>query len=318
MPARIQNTLRLLGEQIQGLCVGGLSVWNSDQRAEWTWAKVIGSYEALPEPYWETLGSLLGGGRGFPYIVLTPAYDTFRTRVSEKLACVMDCEIHVLERSGKVVTTTCYPIESIRYVEVSSILLDYQVKIHGLTNQGVQASSIFRCSAATDYLFTPVLRKIRMCGALQQGLTDVRDTAPFDPWYRLNFKFMNFARSSLLGGEKVVCAVLQPEIKVERFRIPGKTYYRTVFPTHTCILTNRELILIREEALQDRKDKYGGIWDFIPLDKIASLAVSSKNGHLLALCIRLLTNEEFECLFEEAAAKEVDELAVRFHELTSR
>jgi hypothetical protein len=128
---------------------------------------------------------------------------------------------------------------------------------------------------------------------------------------------MNYARNSLLGPEEVLGAILQPEIKAERFRILGKTYYRTISPTHTCILTDRELILIREEVLQDRNDKYGGIWDFIPLNKISSLSISRINGDMLALSVKLSTNESFECLFQASKASEVEQLPVRFHELTS-
>lgn len=318
MPTRIQNTLRLLGKQIHDLRFLQLSRHNSIQRTESTWARVIRSFEGLPEPYWETARSLLDSEREFPYTVLTPAYETFRTRVSEKLVWVMDCEVCVLERSGRTVTAVCYPIDEIQYVEVSSMLLDYRVRIHGLTSQGILTSSIFRCSTATDYLFRPILRGIRLRGTSSQDTERFQVTATFDEWSRLNFKFMNFARNSLLGEEYVACAILQPEIKTKRFQILGLTYYRTVSPTHTSILTDRELIRIREEALQNRKDNYGGIWDFIPLHKIAGISVRRENANLLTLCIKLLTEEKFECLFEESKGNEVERQVARFHELKSR
>lgn len=318
MPTRIPNTLRLLGKQIHDLRFPQLSGQSSAQRTESTWARVIRSHEGLPEPYWEAASSLLDPSREFPYTILTPAYETFRTRVSEKLVWALDRKVYVLERSGKSVTAICYPMDEIQYVEVSSMLLDYRVTIHGQNGQGVLASSIFKCSTATDYLFTPLLRKIRLPDALSHDMDRIRDTASFDQWSRSNFKFMNLARNSLLGGENVVCAILQPEIKAERFRILGRTYYRTISPTHTSILTDQELIMIREEALQDRKDKYGGIWDFIPLNKIAGISVRRENDNLLALCIKLVTDEKFEYLFDESKASEVDQLAASFHELTSR
>jgi hypothetical protein len=288
-----------------------------EQRAETTWARSFASYEDVPEPYRGPLGSVATVDQSFPYTLLTPAYTTFRTRISEKLICVREREIQVLERNGTVMTVTCYPIHEIRYVEVSSMLLEYRVKIEGITSQGTPASSIFRCSTATDYLFTPVLRKIRLRDVVPQETPGLRDTTLFDGWSRSHYKFMNFARNSLLGGEKVICAVLQPEIKTERFRILGRTYYRIISPTHTCILTDRELILIREEAVQNRKDKYGGIWNYIPLSMISALSINPKNSGLLALSIELSENGVMECLFPASRESEVSQLAMQLRDRAS-
>jgi hypothetical protein len=316
MHVRIQNTLRLLGKQIQNLRALGSSRQSFSVRAEWTWAKPIRCYEDLPELYREPVRPLLTAEQAFPYTVLTPAYGTFRQQISEKLVCVLDNEIYVLERNGSAVTGICYPIDEIWYVEVSSMLLEYRIRIAGRTSEGVPASSIFRCSTATDYMFTPILRKIRL--GCSEETAGVRDTAPFDPWSRLNFKFMNFARNSLLGGENVLCAVLQPEIKTARFRGLGRIYYRMISPTHTCILTDRELILIREEALPGRKDKYGGIWKYIPLSRVSSLSISRKNSELLALSVQMQENEVLECLFEDSKSSEVSQCLIHYNTLMSR
>lgn len=198
------------------------------------------------------------------------------------------------------------------------MLLDYRVKISGVTSQGVYTSSMARCSTATDYVFAPILKRIRLFARGAEKVGQARDVGVFDQWSRSNYKFMNFARNSILEGERVLCSVLQPEIKLERFKAFGRTYYRTISPTHTCILTDHELILIREEALQNRNDKYGGIWEFIPLNKIAALSITQKNNDLLTLSIQLSTEEGFECLFDAARASEVDSFLARFHTLTAR
>jgi hypothetical protein len=85
-----------------------------------------------------------------------------------------------------------------------------------------------------------------------------------------------------------------------------------VAPTHVAILTDRELILIQEEPLQGRKDKYGGIWQYFPLNKIATIYVDRKNRDLLALSIQLLTGERFDYLFQASMKDEVDQLLVQF------
>jgi hypothetical protein len=318
MSAKIQSTLQMIGKQIHDLRVAKLPRFNSNQRVQLTWARVIGSLESVPESYREFFHTHLSLGQTFPYVVLSPAYKTFSSHVPEKLICIFDREIHVLEASERELVMQCYPLDGIKYVEVSSMLLDFRVKISGVTSDGMPSSSIFRCSSTTDYVFRPVLQKIRSQAALPSQADASVELDRFDNWMGLNFKFMNLARNSLLTGEKVICAILQPESRVSRFRILGRTFYKMLFPTHVCILTDRELITIREEMLQGRDDKYGSIREYIPLTKILSLSVSREMGNLLSLSIQLPDNERFEYLFQASMQSEVDQLVVRFKELTSR
>lgn len=317
MSDRIQHTLQMIGKQIHDLRIPKLSRFNSNQRIQLTWARVIGSLEGVPECYREFLSAQLSRGQTFPYVVLTPAYKTFSSHITEKLICVFDHDIHVLEASEKELVAQRYPLDGINYVEVSSMLLDFRVKISGVTGDGISSSSILRCSTTTDYVFRPVLEKIRFHGALPNEADQSLEREKFDGWMGLNYKFMNLARNSLLKGEKVICAILQPEIRVRQFSILGRTFYKTLFPTHVCILTDRELITIREEILQGRDDKYGSIREYIPLNKISSLSLSREIGELLSLSIQLPDHERFECLFQASMESEIDQLIVRFKELTS-
>ena len=75
--------------------------------------------------------------------------------------------------------------------------------------------------------------------------------------------------------------------------------------------------MIREEAIQGRKDKYGGTWDYIPLNKITALTLSAKDDNLLALSIQLPENECLEYLFKVSMKAELDQLLDRFKGLTS-
>jgi hypothetical protein len=162
MLARMQNSLRMIGRQIRGSGNAWATRFTSYERTDRTWAKVIDSYDNIPEVYKEFFIPLLSEGQAFPYTVLTPAYEILGSRITGKLICVRDHEIDFLEENGKGLVAQCYPLEGISYVEVSSMLLDSRVKVNGVTSQGIQSSSIVRFSSATDYLFTPVLRKIRL------------------------------------------------------------------------------------------------------------------------------------------------------------
>ncbi|HEX5839124.1 MAG TPA: hypothetical protein VFY26_14905 [Anaerolineales bacterium] len=128
---------------------------------------------------------------------------------------------------------------------------------------------------------------------------------------------MNLARRSLLAGDQVLHAILQSELRISRFRILGRGYYRTPSPTHVSILTDRELILIHEEALDDRDDKYGGIWLYLALNKIGFVSMSRRNGSLLMLSVQMLSGECFESIFQASMEPEVGQLLVKFRGLRS-
>jgi hypothetical protein len=250
-------------------------------------------------------------------MVLTPSYEGFFRRTTEKLICAIGCEIYILERSGNTYEAQCYPLEGISYVEVRTILLDSRIKISGVTRQGVPASSTIKFNSITDYLFTPILDRIRLDTVDCKDAAQSSELEKFDHWGRLNYKFMNYAKRSLVAGEKVIQAILQPEIRASVLTVLGKTYYRTISPTHISILTDRELILIREEVRENGDDKYGGIWDYIPLNKIVNLSLSEKDSSLLVLSIHLPDNARLETLYQASAKREVHQLLDLFRELTA-
>ena len=211
-------------------------------------------------------------GQAFPYTVFTPSRDGFFHRSTEKLICILGQEIYVLEGRENTFEAQCYPIEGISYVEVKDILLDSHFKISGVTKQGVPASSTIKFNSVGDYLFTPILKRIRLATVDSRDAAQNSESDKFDHLVRLNYKFMNYARHSLLAGEKVIHFILQPEIRVPVVKILGKTYYRAISPTHMSILTDRELITISEDEPKNRAiGKYGGIWTYIQLNKIVSL-----------------------------------------------
>ena len=210
-----------------------------------SWAKSIESYDAVPKHYQPFFEPFRATGQVFPYSVLAPSYEGFIRPTSEKLVCVFDQEIYVLLRSGNTFETQCYPLEGISHVEVRSILLDSHIKISGATRQGVPISTTIRFNTVSDYMFRPVLEKIRLAAVDTQKATQSSESDQFDRWARLSYKFMNFAKRSILGGESVIHTMLQTEIRANVWTLLGKTYYRTLSPTHASILTDRELILIR-------------------------------------------------------------------------
>ena len=285
------------------------------EQTKLSWAQFIGSYAAVPKVFQGFFEPLLAEGRAFPYAVLTPSYEGFLHRATEKLICDLGDEIHILERRGQGFDRLSYPLERISCVEVTGVLLDTRIKISGLTRQGVPSSSTFKFNSVTDYLFTPILENIRLATVESRDEVPSSELEKFDHWAGVSYKFMNYAKHSLVGGEKVIQAVLQAEIRAGEFTLMGRTFYRRISPTHMTVLTDRELIIVREEGSKGGVDRYGGTWHYIPLKRVVALSMSRK-GTLLAISIQLPQDARIERLFQPSANREIDQLLDRFRELT--
>lgn len=269
----------------------------------------------MPVPYRPFFETLLANGQALPYTVLTPAYQGFIHRSTEKLVCDLGPEIDILEKNGNSFTQQSYPITDITYIEVRTALLDSCIKLAGLTRHGSYKSSILLFNTVTDYLFKPIVSKIRLGVGPSGQAAPKTEPKKFDPWAHSHYKFMSYAKRSLLGCERVIQAILQPELRAKKLAVPGWTYYRTIFPAHAAILTDRELILIREDEKPTGKDRYGGIWDYIPLSKITSLSLAEKGDRQLELSIQLAENARLDMPFAAVAKQEILQLLEQFEVL---
>jgi len=285
------------------------------EQAMLTWAELIESYENVPDAYKSFFKPLLANGQAFPYTVLTPAFNTSLYQDTEKLVCTFDHAIHILERNGNTWAEKCYPFDGISHLMMKTLWLESRIKIGGMTKQGIPDSSIMRFNVATNFLLTPIIREIRL--NTDDSTIEVRNSEfeKFNLWSVSNYKFMNFARDSLLGMEKVIHYMLQPEIKTSRFKFFGIPFYRVVSPAHVGILTDRELIMIQEEVVAREDVKYGATWDFIPVNKITELSLSRNDDNLLILSPKLPENEHLEYLFQISMKEEINLLLERFKEL---
>jgi hypothetical protein len=280
-----------------------------------SWAEVVESYAAVPEVFTGFFEAYRTGGRVFPYAVLTPTFEGFLNPTTEKMICEMDGEICVLERSGNSFRARCYPLQEIHYLETGTILLASYVKIAGVTREGVSATSVLRFNTVSDTRFAPLLEKIRRASAAAGNNIPGLESNYFDAWMDRDFKFMNFSRRSVLDGEKLIQAFLQPEIRDRVFVFLGTTFYRLVSPTWACLLTDSELILIREDEKRIAGERYGGIWQYIPLEKIAKVSILPRNANLMVFSVTLPQNDHPEYLFQTSAKREIDRLMERFNAL---
>jgi len=319
MQPRTTSILRTAWESVISLGIEKLSRLTADELTRLSWAKVVESCNQVPEIYQGLLKTLLGDTSTFPYAVLTPTFEGFIWQESEKLVFSLGSKIYVLERARDKLTSTCYPFEAISYIEVGAILLNSWIKIRGVASNGTLTSCTLRFNSVTDYLFTPILEKIRTATHTVGDAEQSSERAKFDYLAHLNFKFMNYARRSLVPGEKVIHTVLQPEIRAKILTLFGRSLSRTTSTAHLGILTDRELIMIRDEksAWQGDKTRYGGVWNYIPVDKITSISLTPKNDDLLVLSMHLPQDDHLDSLFSVSNKQEVELFLNQFEALMS-
>jgi hypothetical protein len=143
------------------------------------------------------------------------------------------------------------------------------------------------------------------------------ERAKFDYLSSLNFKFMNFARRALMPGERVVHILLQPWIRAKLLTILGRSFFRTISPAHLSILTDRELIMIRDDSGPGwhNEARYGGIWNYVPLDKIRRVSLTTRDEDLLVLSIHLPEEDHVDALFSVSMQPDVEEFLLQFEHL---
>ncbi len=291
---------------------------SAEEQTRLSWAKRIEDYAAVPANFRGFFESFSGGHRPFPYTVITPTYEGFLHRASEKLLCDFDDRLYILKKHDDSFVAECYPYMGISYVERGTVLLASWLKINGITTHGVPATLTFRFNSVTEELFAPFVDRSRQISVVPENVEAGSSADPFSQFERQNFKLMNYARRSLLPGEKALCTVLQPEIRMELLAVAGRHYYRTLSTAHMTILTDCELIIIREDERGYNAVKYGGIWDFVPLNKIVSFSVSERRDHLLVLTIQLPASASLDLLFQPSMKSEIREMLDRFGQLASR
>jgi hypothetical protein len=271
-----------------------------------SWARPVRSMSDLPEVYRELFRAAPDSSTPLPYAVLTPTYAGFIRRENERLVYCQNQQVRIVERTNGGLALTCYPIGRLNYVETGQILLYSWIKFKGEDSDGQLADSTFRFDTVSSEMFAPILNAVRP-KAFGLKRAPGQDCS-FEGWRRPSFKFMNYARRSILPGARVVQAVLQPEIHADAVRFMNVAIVSTVSPTHATIVTDLELIVIKEPNPSRwlRNDKYGGIWTFIPRSKISSVSTTRNERGLFALVVQLTGGDRLESLFSPAHEREAE------------
>jgi hypothetical protein len=283
----------------------------ADPRSQ-SWARLARSYEEVPNVYRAFLDALPANEASpFPYTLLTPTFKGIYGKPEhERLVCAAGSHIHVLERIENRFASTSYHIDNISYVECGVILLYAWITIHGLADSGLVSSTTFAFNTVTDHIMYPLIVRMRSA----QGYATVVDHGADRPRLSyladLNFKFMSYGERSLLPGENVVQIIYQPEIRREVLGALGFQLSRSISPAHVVILTDREIILLRDDDSQRwlRGSPHGAIWAYVPRQRIGSVTLGSRDNNMLSLSIDLRGDLRIESMFESSKADQLESL----------
>ena len=278
-----------------------------------SWAKLIETRDQIPESFQDFFTTLPDNPTEFPYTVLTPSYEGFINPGREKLVYLSGNQLYILQRVGRKLLKTSYQIDNISFIEIGKILLEAWIKITGLSGNGEITSSIIMFNSVTEDLFFPIINRIRPVECRLPGADPIPEALSLGPQSSLNFKFKNYAERNLRKGERTIRAIWQPEIQSNGPTFFGWTLFRPVCTPHLVILTDNELIVIREDEHPGSHEKmrYGGIWSYIPLDKITSVSLTEKGNELLVLSIHLPENDSLSCLFSVSQKQSIEEFVAQ-------
>lgn len=266
-----------------------LSKLTGAQQTMLSWAKVIDTYELIPEAFMSSYQKFLKDEPIFPYTVFAPSIAGFHHKTTEKLLCEIRESIYVWQRIGNRVNLTVYPLRSITDLEVGCILLFSWITIGGMTQSGLVSSSTVEFNTATTRHFSRFVNKLRPAPNILNGNERWVERSKFDYLKIDCFKFMNYAIESLVGSEKVIQTIWQPKICKPIVRFGRLMFNRALaLPTLT-ILTDKELIIIQddERIRENRGTRYGGKWKYVALNHIKSASLVNMTDDPLLFTIEL-------------------------------
>jgi hypothetical protein len=277
------------------------------EQSRLSWARRVESLDEVPLAYRDFFRAQTGHG-AFPYCVLTPSFKGYLWPATQKLVYVHQDSLVILDTVKDELAATSCAIEDIGYVEAGTVLLNSWIKFSGVAGNGILTAAQIRFNTVTDYLFKPFLERIRRPLVEASGSNLQAEQAKFDYLSPVNFKFMNYARGTILPGEKVLAHILQPEVRKVLIRVLGRPFYRTTILAHISILTDRELVIIRDEEseVSGSSIRYGGVWTYVPLQKIVSVSLSEMTDDLILVSIGLPENDHVDSLFAASNRRELD------------
>ncbi|MGE5631465.1 MAG: hypothetical protein ACM3TR_10260 [Caulobacteraceae bacterium] len=207
---------------------------------------MINTWEDIPQCFQAQCKSALGEISAFPYIIYLPAYTWGNRTTNELLVCLSNNDLIIFEKLEKDIRAKDYNLNDIIYVNRGTMLLYSWIRIFGYEKNCI-TSLVIEFNTAAKQIFEKLLRTIRSKIGKFEALTDEyslsKELSKFDYLTSVDYKFMNYARESIIPTENVETILLQPAIYKKYFKYLKKT----LCSAHMHILTDKELIIISED-----------------------------------------------------------------------
>ena len=305
MKKRMRSTFRYTGP-------------SQEEQTKMSWATLLNGYEEVPEDYHSFYAPLKQTAQPFPYSVLTPSFEGFLQKFRQRVICLIDQSVYIIDKNETVSEALRFNFSNIDYLCYSSVLLDSNLHISGVCQAGQHKSVELRFNTVSDTLFKPIVRMIRQANFCAPEVIGDFD---FDDLESESFKFANFCRHCLLPGEGLNQLIWQPELRIGVLHsffpsVFDKFLHRVIFPNHALMLTNQELIIIKEDEQNKRSDRFGGIWEFIPLPKIKAGHLTQEENGVIQLTITLKTGLEVHSLFMSSMRQQLENLLNLLNQLS--
>lgn len=282
-----------------------------DTRAR-TWARRVETLRDLPELYRPFFDSLPAERtQPYPYMVITPTFkDIPRRAEREKLVCLLGDELLILEHLDDHLAQTRFPLNGRCFVERGVILLQAWITIRGQTSDGGLKSVTLRFNSVTDHIMAPFVDRLRPTPAAPSANDLDAERQRFNYLAQTHYKFYSHGRSSIQPGARVQHILLQPEIRRTHFSLLGYSLSRRLSPAHLIVLTDTELIHIRDDESQYwlKGAAHGAIWSYVPRNLITSITLTPGQHDLLALHLKLKDGAALQAPFASSAEPELTAL----------
>lgn len=303
MPAVLHDLISTVKER-----KSGEPILSASEQTRLSWARLVRSRDELP-PAYHSFFEARPAGEAFPYAVLTPTFAGFMRRETERLVCCLDERLYILEKTANELKHTSFALTDLHCVEIGAVLLNAWIKFQGIAEEDVLTTVMLRFNAVTDRFFVPFLTQFREANAGPIAAQHPAELSQLDAADLLSFKFRNYAHHSLLPGTQVVAVLAQPEIGRTLLRFGRWSFRHTLATAHLLILTERELIIIRDDPDSPRYQddtRYGGVWDYIPLNKIERISWQGGDAETLTVGLELPRGDRVESLFAANRRGEVE------------
>lgn len=266
--------------------------------------RTISSYEEIPVGF---LSAFPGEDTEFPYTVLIPGekLSPAHNEVNPQMLCLYEDRLVNLEAIQGEVQTTEFALESISSVEHGHVLLNAWITINSASR-----SKTIVFNSTVERVFLPIITALRATSIMPESDDSATKTqeevAKLGYVWKRNFKYFNYAKHSLAPGTTIQASVYQEDIPLSKLNFFNKPVFSSYLSGHLAILTNRELIFIKEseELRAIHKSTYGGVFSYIPLQKVKEV-VFETTGDKKVDClmnISLLDGKHYQFQFSTTTA----------------